>query len=56
MTGTSRSSGIVGEGLHAASWIEFTVQEGTQPGLCLFELEDDGRITKITDFWQRLAP
>jgi hypothetical protein len=42
---------IVGEGLHAASWIEFTSQEGTQPGLCLFELEDDGRITKITDFW-----
>ncbi len=42
---------IVGEGRHAASWIEFTGQEGTQPGLCFFELGDDGRITQITDFW-----
>lgn len=43
---------IVGEGRHAASWIEFTGQEGgTQPGLCFFELGDDGRITHITDFW-----
>jgi len=42
---------IVGEGPHAASWIEFTGQEGTQPGLCFFELGDDGWITQITDFW-----
>ena len=42
---------IVGEGRHAASWIEFTGPEGTQPGLCFFELGDDGRITQITDFW-----
>jgi len=42
---------IVGEGQRAASWIEFTGQEGTQPGLCFFELGDDGRITQITDFW-----
>ena len=25
--------------------------EGTQPGLCFFELGDDSRITRITDFW-----
>jgi len=42
---------IVGEGRHAASWIEFDGQEGTQPGLCFFELGDDGQIARITDFW-----
>jgi len=29
---------VVGEGQHAASWIEFTGSEGTQPGLCFFDL------------------
>ena len=42
---------IVGEGQHAASWIEFTGPEGTQPGLCFFDLADDGKIALITDFW-----
>jgi ketosteroid isomerase-like protein len=42
---------IVGEGTSAASWVEFTRQEGTQPGLCFFELDHDGRIARITDFW-----
>jgi hypothetical protein len=42
---------IVGEGQHAASWIEFTGPEGRQPGLCFFELGHDGRIARITDFW-----
>ena len=42
---------IVGEGQRAASWIEFTGPEGTQPGLCFFELGDDGCIARITDFW-----
>ena len=42
---------IVGEGQHAASWIEFTGQQGTQPGLCFFDLTDQGLITRITDFW-----
>jgi hypothetical protein len=42
---------IVGEGQRAASWIEFTGPEGTQPGLCFFELADDGKIALITDFW-----
>jgi len=42
---------ILGEDQHAASWIEFTGQEGTQPGLCFFDLGDDGKITQITDFW-----
>jgi hypothetical protein len=42
---------IVGEDQHAASWTEFTGPEGTQPGLCFFDLADDGKITRITDFW-----
>ncbi|HET9975315.1 MAG TPA: FHA domain-containing protein [Streptosporangiaceae bacterium] len=42
---------ITGEGQHAASWIEFTGPDGTQPGLCFFDLDDDNKITQITDFW-----
>jgi hypothetical protein len=42
---------IVGEGQRAASWIEITGPEGTQPGLCFFDLADDGKIAAITDFW-----
>jgi hypothetical protein len=42
---------IVGEGQHAASWIEITGPGGSQPGLCFFDLADDGKIALITDFW-----
>ena len=43
---------VVGEGQNAASWIEFTNHEGVvQPGLCFFELNGEGRIRRITDFW-----
>lgn len=43
---------IVGEGRRASSWIEFTNADGNnQPGLCYFELRDDGKIARITDFW-----
>jgi hypothetical protein len=42
---------IIGEGQHAASWIEFTGPDGTQPGLCFFDLDDTGKIAQITDFW-----
>jgi hypothetical protein len=42
---------IVGEDRHAASWIEFARPEATQPGVCFFELGEDGRIVEITDFW-----
>ena len=45
-------SQIIGEGLHASSWIEFANADGSiQPGLCFFELRDDGKIVRITDFW-----
>jgi predicted ester cyclase len=39
---------IVGEGQRAASWTEFTGPEGTQPGLCFFDLAGDGKINLIT--------
>ena len=43
---------IIGEGFHASSWIEFTNADGiVQPGLCFFELQEDGAIVRITDFW-----
>jgi predicted ester cyclase len=42
---------IVTEGSHAASWIEFAEEGKTQPGVCFFEIDGDGRIIKITDFW-----
>jgi pSer/pThr/pTyr-binding forkhead associated (FHA) protein len=42
---------ITGEGLHAASWVEFTGPDGTQPGLCFFDLTADGTIARFTDFW-----
>lgn len=42
---------IVAEGPYAASWIDFTGSEGTQPGLCFFELDGAGLITRISDFW-----
>jgi hypothetical protein len=42
---------IVGEGLHAASSVEFTTAEGTMVGLCFFDLDDNGLISRITDFW-----
>ena len=43
---------IIGEGLRVSSWIEFTNSDGIiQAGLCFFELQDDGKIVRITDFW-----
>lgn len=43
---------ITGDGSHASSWIEFTNADGTvQPGLCFFDLQQNGTIVRITDFW-----
>ena len=42
---------IIGEDQHAVSWTDFAGREGTQPGLCFFELDDAGQIATITDFW-----
>lgn len=42
---------IVGSGRYAASWIEFRDADGPQPGVCFFDLDQDGLISRITDFW-----
>jgi ketosteroid isomerase-like protein len=42
---------VVGEGRHAATWTRFAVAEEEQPALTFFELDGDGLITQITDFW-----
>jgi ketosteroid isomerase-like protein len=42
---------IVGQGRHAASWIRMSDAGERYPGLCFFDLDDDGRIGRITDFW-----
>jgi predicted ester cyclase len=42
---------IIGEGRHAASWIEFSDAGDSYPGVCFFDVDDGGRIVRITDFW-----
>jgi SnoaL-like domain len=42
---------IVGEGQHAASWIEMSEGGEHYPGLCFFDLDSGGRVSRITDFW-----
>jgi SnoaL-like domain len=42
---------IAGEGRHAASWLEMDDDGDQYPGLCFFDLGEDGRIVRITDFW-----
>jgi predicted ester cyclase len=42
---------IVGEGRHGASWVEFSDAGERYPGVCFFELDEDARIARITDFW-----
>ncbi len=42
---------IVAEGRSAASWIEMSEPDGSYPGVCFFEIDDEGLIARITDFW-----
>ena len=42
---------IVGQGAHAASWIQMAEAGDRYPGLCFFDLDSGGRIARITDFW-----
>jgi predicted ester cyclase len=43
---------VIGDGRHAASWVDFTNADGTtQPGLCFFEMNDEGKVSHISDFW-----
>jgi ketosteroid isomerase-like protein len=46
---------IVAEGRSAASWIQMSDQGDTYPGLCFFELDDDGLVARIADFWPEPA-
>lgn len=46
---------VVGEGSHAASWIQITEEDERYPGLCFFDLDADGLIARITDFWPEPA-
>ncbi len=44
--GVSKSSGVAGEGRHAASWIDFTnADDTTEPGMCFVELTEDGNFS-----------
>ena len=42
---------IVGGGRRAASWIQMSEGGEHYPGLCFFDLDSDGRIVRISDFW-----
>jgi ketosteroid isomerase-like protein len=42
---------LTGSGLHAATWISFVVDGRTETALTFLDLDDDGRIAHITDFW-----
>jgi SnoaL-like domain len=42
----------VGQDQHAASWVRWSpAEDGPQSGLSFFDLDDDGRLVRITDFW-----
>jgi hypothetical protein len=41
----------VGDERYAATWITFDNEGCVETGLCFFELDDDGLISRITDFW-----
>jgi hypothetical protein len=42
---------IVSQGQTAVSMIKFTEEGTSQTGLCFVDLDEDGRISRITDFW-----
>lgn len=42
---------IVADDAAAASWIVFSLGDNSQPGISFFELDEDGLIRTITDFW-----
>jgi ketosteroid isomerase-like protein len=46
---------ITGDDRSAASWIQMTDGDDAYPGVCFFELDEDGLISSITDFWPEPA-
>jgi hypothetical protein len=46
---------IVADERSAASWIQMTEPDGSYAGLCFFDVDDEGLIARITDFWPEPA-
>jgi predicted ester cyclase len=42
---------IVAEGPNAAAWLDTRIGDEHQDACVWFELDDDGRIAKVTDYW-----
>jgi ketosteroid isomerase-like protein len=42
---------IVADGRYAAAWLDTNVGDDYQDACIWFELTDDGRIAKVTDYW-----
>ena len=42
---------IVGQGTSGVSWTTFVIDDERMTGLCFFELDREGRIATIADFW-----
>ena len=42
---------IVADGQHAAAWIDSRIGDEHQDACIWFELDDDGLIAKVTDYW-----
>ncbi|MGI8446637.1 MAG: nuclear transport factor 2 family protein [Streptosporangiaceae bacterium] len=42
---------MVSQDRAAVSMIEYSEGESSQTGLCFFDLDEDARIVRITDFW-----
>jgi hypothetical protein len=42
---------VVGEGRQVATWVRVSVGDEAQDALTFLEIDDDGRVAKVTDFW-----
>jgi len=42
---------IVADGRHAAAWIDSRIGDEHQDACIWFDLDDDGLIAKVTDYW-----
>jgi ketosteroid isomerase-like protein len=42
---------VVGEGRHAATWVRVAVDGQQLPALTFLDLDDDGLVARVTDFW-----
>ena len=42
---------MVGADAHAATWTRFLVDGAEQPALTFLDLDAEGRVARVTDFW-----